>query len=61
MGAMNNFSQMISEFNRFNQNFKGNPQEEVQKLLNSGQINQSQLNDLQYMANQFQQLINQYK
>lgn len=61
MNAMNNYSQLISEFNKFKANFNGNPQAEVQKLLNSGQINQSQLNDLQYMANQFQKILNQYK
>lgn len=57
---MNNPIQMINEFNRFRQSFQGNPQEEVQKLLASGRMNQNQLNQLQAMASQFQQMLNSF-
>lgn len=53
--------QMIQEFQRFKANFQGNPQEEVQKLLSSGKMSQQQLNQLQSMAQQFQQLLNGFR
>lgn len=48
---------MIQQFHQFRQNFKGNPREEVEKLLNSGRMNQQQLNQLQGMAQQFMQMM----
>ena len=51
LGNMANF---IGRFNEFRQSFKGNPREEVQKLLNSGQMSQEQLNYLSAIAKQFQ-------
>ena len=56
-GPMDNFTQMIQQFNQFKNNFQGNPQQEVQKLLQSGKMTQSQLNQLQDMAKQFMQLM----
>lgn len=53
--------QMIQQFNQFRANFKGNPEEEVRKLLTSGKISQSQLNELQAMAKQFQDLMQSFK
>lgn len=53
--------QLIQEFQRFSSNFRGNPQEEVQKLLSSGKMSQQQLNYLQAMAQQFQQMLNGFK
>ena len=53
--------EMIMAFQQFRNNFRGNPQEEVQKLLTSGRMNQQQLNQLQGMAAQFQQMINNMK
>ena len=52
---------MIQQFNQFRNNFKGNPQEEVQKLIASGRMSQQQLNTLQSMASQFQEMINSFK
>lgn len=57
---MNPF-QMIQQFNQFRNNFKGNAQEEVQKLIASGKMSQQQLNQLQSMASQFQQMLNSIK
>lgn len=44
--------QMIQQFMQFKQNFKGDPKEEVEKMLQSGKISQQQLNQVQQMAGQ---------
>lgn len=59
MGVTNPFK-MIQDFIEFANGFKGNPQEEVQKLLNSGQMSQEQYNALQGQATQFQQLLSKF-
>lgn len=51
------FGQMMQQFQQFKQNFQGDPQHEVQKLLQSGKMSQQQLNQLQAMAQQFQQFL----
>lgn len=51
---------MIQQFIDFANGFKGNPQEEVQKLLNSGKMTQEQYNALQGQATQFQQLLGKF-
>lgn len=53
--------QMIQQFMQFKQNFKGDPKEEVQKMLQSGRISQQQLNQVQQMAGQFQNLLKNMK
>lgn len=58
---MNNPMQMIQQFNQFRSNFTGDPKAEVMKLLQSGRINQTQLNQLQSMATQFQNMMNAFK
>lgn len=42
---------IVRQFNQFRQNFKGNPQEQVQSLLNSGKITQAQYNEAVQKAN----------
>lgn len=54
-GPMN----MMQAFQQFKQSFQGDPKAEVQKLLTSGRMNQSQLNQLQAMAKQFQSMLGQ--
>lgn len=49
--------QMIQQFMQFKNNFKGNPEEEVKKLLQSGKMSQQQLDQLQGMARQFQAMM----
>ena len=49
--------QMIQQFMQVKQNFKGDPKEEVQKMLQSGKISQQQLNQVQQMAGQFQHML----
>lgn len=52
-GPMGQFGQMMQQFQQFRASFQGNPKQEVEKLLQSGQMSQSQLNQLQAMAQQF--------
>lgn len=46
----------MSKFQQFRQNFKGNPQQQVQQLLNSGKVSQQQYNQAVQMAQQFQRM-----
>ena len=48
---------MIQQFNQFRQAFQGDPRQQVQNLLNSGQMTQEQFNNLSNIAQQFQQFI----
>lgn len=57
VGPMGQFGQMMQQFQRFKANFQGDPKQEVQKLLQSGRMSQDQLNQLQAMAQQFQQFL----
>lgn len=56
-GPMGNMMGMIRQFNEFRQSFQGDPKAEVQELLTSGQMSQSQFNELQGMARAFQQML----
>lgn len=49
--------QMMQQFNQFKNSFRGDPKKEVEKLLQSGQISQQQLNQVQHVANQFLQFM----
>lgn len=51
------FVDMMSRFQKFKQNFSGDPKEQVQQLLNNGQMTQEQFNQLSKMATQFQQMM----
>lgn len=56
-GRLGQFQQMMQQFNQFRQNFQGDPQKEVEKLLQSGRMSQQQLNQLQQAAQMFQSLL----
>ena len=47
---------MLQRFQQFRQNFHGNPQQQVQQLLNSGRVSQSDYNRAVQMAQQFQKM-----
>ena len=49
----NNIMQRFQQFQRM---FKGNPQQQVQQLLNSGKVSHSQYNQAVQMANQFMKM-----
>ena len=50
------FSQLVAEVKRMQQTFRGNPQEEVQRLLQSGQMTQEQFNQLSQQATQIMKM-----
>lgn len=49
---------VMQRFMQFRQQFRGNPQEQVQQLLNSGRITQAQYDQAVQMANQLSKMIN---
>ena len=51
----NQFAQITQQAQQLKNSFKGNPRDEVQKLLNSGQMSQSDFNRLSQMAQQIMQ------
>lgn len=53
----NNPMQMIQQFNQFKNSFTGDPKQAVMNLLQSGQMNQDQLNQLQSMAKEFKNFL----
>ena len=53
-GPMNGIMQ---RFQQFQQMFKGDPQQQVQQLLNSGRVSQSQYNQAVQMAQQLQRMM----
>lgn len=56
---MFNQMNMFEQFMKMKENFKGDPKEEVMRMLNSGQISQRQLDEAQKMAKQFIDLMKQ--
>lgn len=52
-----NANPMIKQFMQFKQSFKGDAREQVQQLLDSGQISQEQYNKAVEMANQLQSMM----
>jgi hypothetical protein len=52
-----NNNDIISRFQKFRQSFSGNPQQQVQQLLNSGRISQEQYNAAVQKAQQLGQLM----
>ena len=59
-GGMIPQNNMLAQFQQFRQQMQGkNPHEEINKLLQSGAINQQQLNQAQQMAQQFQTMFRQ--
>ena len=56
-GPLGNLMNMISQYRQFKSQFQGDPKEQVQQLLNSGQMTQEQYNQLSNMAAQFQNFV----
>ena len=48
---------IIEQFKRFKDSYRGNPQQEVQNLLNSGQMTQEQFEHLQDTAMRFKGIL----
>ena len=53
----NNPFQLIQQFQQFKRNFKGDPRQQVQDLLNSGKMTQEQLDQCTAMAQQLQNIL----
>ena len=53
----NSGNNLMQRFQQFKQSFTGNPQQQVQQLLNSGKVSQAQYNQAVQMAQQFQQFL----
>ena len=56
-GMFGNMQNMMQQFNQFRQTFQGDPKQQVQQLLNSGRMSQSQFNQLKQMADQFMKMM----
>lgn len=52
-----NVQMMMQKFQQFRQSFTGNPAQQIQQMLNSGKVNQSQYNQAVQMAQQFQRML----
>ena len=57
---MNIDPNMLMQFMNFQNSFRGNPQQMVQQLLNSGRVSPQQYQNAVQMANQFQQMFTPY-
>lgn len=56
-GPFGNMQDMMGKLNQFRQSFQGDPKQQVQQLLNSGQMSQAQYNQLSQMATQIQNML----
>lgn len=53
----NSGNDIITRFNQFRKSFSGNPQEQIQQMLNSGRITQEQYNRAVQQAQQLSRLM----
>ena len=53
----NNFLGLIQQFQQFKKNFKGDPKQQVQDLLNSGKMTQDQLDQCTSMAQSLKNIL----
>lgn len=56
-GPLGNMAQMVQQFRQFQQTFKGDPRQQVQQMLNSGQVSQAQYDNAVKMAQQLQTML----
>jgi hypothetical protein len=57
MGGNNMQNPMLQQLMQFRNSFKGDPRAQVQQLLNSGKVSQSQYDQAVQMANQIQKMM----
>ena len=53
----NGLMQIMAQAQELQKTFNGNPKEEVERLLNSGQMSQDQFNKFAQMANQIRAMM----
>ena len=58
IGPFGNIQNLVRQLNQFRNNFQGDPRQQVQELLNSGKMSQSQYNQLSQTATQIQRMLN---
>lgn len=56
-GGNNQMQNMMKQFEEFKKTFSGNPQEQVQQLLNSGKVTQAQYDHAVRMANNLKKML----
>ena len=54
---MTQHNNVLQRFQQFRKMFSGDPRQQVQQLLNSGRVSQSQYDNAVRLANQFQKMI----
>lgn len=54
---MNNAMNLIQQFMQFKNGFKGNPQEQIQQMLNTRKISQAQYDNAVKQAQAFQKML----
>lgn len=57
-GPLGNMQNLITQLNQFRNSIHGDPKQQVQELLNSGKMSQSQYNQLSQTATQIQRMLN---
>ncbi len=57
MRTQGNMGQMVTAFHQFKNSFTGDPKQQVQNLLNSGQMSQQQYNQYSEMAKQLMNIL----
>ena len=57
LGNMNQYSELIKQFNQFKRTFSGDPRQQIQQMLDSGRITQQQYNDAVQKAQAFAQIL----
>jgi len=53
----NNFGNLLNQYKKFQSMFKGDARSQIQNMLRTGQITQSQYNNAVQMANQLKDLM----
>jgi len=56
-GPLGNMANFMSQFNQFRNSFAGDPKQQVQQMLNNGQMSQQQFNQLSQLATQIQKMM----
>lgn len=56
-GAQKGQMNIIQQFMQFKKNFKGNPQQQIQQMLNSGKVSQAQYNAAVQKAQMLQKML----
>ena len=54
---MNPMAMIMQKFQQFQHGFRGNADQQIQQLMNSGKVNQQQYNQAVQWAQQFQKMI----